>query len=708
MKHKFILIFHLILVASGFIPQVSAQDTEPPIVHPLTGKLALSLFLVDRVTKPWPTSPWKYHPGDNPEWADPAYDDTDWESVSTLLSQNALPESGWEGIGWFRLHFTVSDEQIKNMPLALYVAYQAGASEIYLDGKLLYSIGKVGTRKEEEEPYWERNPQVISFSGKTDHVIAVRYSNFSSYQSIPVQGFRLIVAPLNESIRSRGTMVRQGTTFQMVWTAIPVFLMLQHLLLFFFYPRARENLYFALLTGSFGAFFFLYTQSFLFAISATQLLFSLRLLIGVYVLMSLSGMLFLYTLFYSKLPKLFWLFLTGWVITLFICLPHIENINYYFMSTGSINLNTGSIVSRLSWLTILTVLEMARVIIVAIFKRKDGAWIFGLGSLSPVILPVILSFIFNLINSRTGVNIISENISVLVTLIMLLAPFFSMSVYLARNFSRTIRKLETEDLERQLLEVENTRKTEELEAARELQMSMLPQEAPNIFHLDVEFEMHPATEVGGDYYDYNLTEDGKLTIAIGDATGHGMNAGLIVSAVKSLFKTTRPRTGNVETLERISHGIKSMNLKRLYMAMTLATFEDNKMTLTGAGMPPVLLYRANEDNVEEILLEGMPLGGGIGSEREEISYKLQPGDTVLLMSDGLPEMLNHMDEMLDYPKTKELFTEVAEKSPKEIIEHLFKVSAKWAGGRPSEDDVTLVVIKVRRPENDSAPQDIDE
>ncbi|MYB65276.1 hypothetical protein F4X73_11355, partial [Candidatus Poribacteria bacterium] len=286
MKHKFILIFHLILVASGFIPQVSAQDIKPTLVHPLTGKLALTLATVDRVTKPWPDSLWKYHPGDNPEWADPGYDDTDWESVNTLLYQNALPESGWEGIGWFRLHFTVWDEQIKNMPLALYVAYQAGASEIYLDGKLLYSIGKVGTRKEEEKPYWERNPQVIMFSGKTDHVIAVRYSNFSSYQSTPVQGFRLIVTRLNESIRSRVTMVRQGTTLQMVWTAIPVFLMLQHLLLFFFYPRARENLYFALLTGSFGVFFFLFFQFVILAISATQLLFLLRLLIGVYVLMS--------------------------------------------------------------------------------------------------------------------------------------------------------------------------------------------------------------------------------------------------------------------------------------------------------------------------------------------------------------------------------------------------------------------------------------
>ncbi len=684
MKHKFILIFHLILVVSGFIPQVSAQDTEPT---PVTGKLVLTLDVVRSVTTNWLKSSWKYHPGDNPEWANPTYDDTDWESVSTLLSQKELPKSGWEGIGWFRLHLTVQDEKLKNMPLALYTAYQAGASEIYLDGELLYSIGKVGTRKEEEEHYWERNPQVITFSGKTDHVIAVRYSNFSSYQTTPVLGFGLVVAPLNKSIKSRVTMVRQGTTLQMVWTAIPVFLMLQHLLLFFFYPRARENLYFAILTGSIGAFVFIIFQFTISAISATQLLYLLRLLISVYVLISLSGMLFLYTLFYLKLPKLFWLFLTGWVITLFVGLFDIDKIIFDITSVNSFSIGKVSIFPLLFWFTILTSLEMVRVIIVAIFKRKDGAWIFGLGSLSPIILP----FVFGFIAARTGFRINWE----LGAIILFLAPFFSMSIYLARNVSRTRRKLETEELERQLLEVENTRKTEELEEARKLQMSMLPDAPPELPNLDVAFEMRPATEVGGDYYDFNLTDDGQLTIAIGDATGHGMNAGLVVSAVKSLFKTSAPGAGNLQILERISQGIKSMNLKRLYMAMTLATFNDNTLTLASAGMPPPLIYRSDENMVEEILLEGMPLGGIIGAEREEASFELQSGDTILLMSDGLPEMLNPQNEMLDYPKTKELFAEIADKSPKAIIRHIIEGSTSWADGKPQEDDVTLVVIKAK-------------
>ena len=641
---------------------------------------------------------WKYRPGDNPEWANPTFDDTWWVSTGTELSLNEIPWSGWEGIGWFRLHLSVPDERLWHTPLALQVMYHAGASEIYLDGELIYKFGKVGTRKEEEDPYWERDPQVISFSGKTDHVIAVRYSNFSSHQLTPVLGFALGIGPLNSGIKSRVNTVRSGTTFQMVCTAIPIFMMLQHLLLFFFYPRARENLYFALSTGSIGAFVFLIFQFFLVATGVTQTLYLMRLLVCVYVLMFLSGMLFLYTLFYPKLPKLSWFFLIGWIVTACMCLLNLgtssseSGVVELGVAENSLYAHTFQFTAELAIIalflfTCLTFLEMIRVIIVAIFKKKDGAWIFGLGSLSPF----ILTFVLGDLVSQAGYTINSQ-LGVLVTII---APLFSMSVYLARNFSRTSRKLETEALERQLLEVENTRKTEELEEARELQMSMLPQAAPQLPNLEVAFEMRPATEVGGDYYDYNLTEDNHLTIAVGDATGHGMNAGLVVSAVKSLFKTSPPGAENLETLERISQGVKSMNLKRLYMAMTLATLNGNKLTLAAAGMPPALIYRAEENLVEEILLEGMPLGGFIGAERQEAPFDLQIGDTVLLMSDGLPEMLNPENEMLDYPKTKELFEEVADQPPKAIIDHLFKASVAWADGEPQADDITLVVIKVK-------------
>jgi len=691
MKHKLVLIFHLILIVFGFISKTPAQDSDPV---PVTGIRVLTLEDINEGGASLET--WKYHPGDDQEWANPAFDDTGWESIeSTELSLNEIPRGGWEGIGWFRLHLSVPDERLWHTPLALQVIYQAGAPEIYLDGELIYTFGKVGNTKEEEEPYWERNPQVISFSGETDHIIAVRYSNFSSYHLTPVLGFALGIGPLNPGIKGRVNIVRSGTTLQMVWTAILIFMMLQHLLLFFFYPRARENLYFSLSAGSIGVFVFLILQFFLVATSVIETLYLLRLLVCVYVLMFLSGMLFLYTIFYPKLPKLFWFFLAGWILILCFCLLSLRT-GFPLFGDGELqstieasgvvfasSFNIGLAIVCCFLFAILTFLEMARVIIVAILKKKDGAWIFGLGSLMPIILPSVFAFFV----SHTGFENININWQ-FSTLAITLAPLFSMSVYLARDFSRIHRKLETEALE-------NTRKTEELEEARELQMSMLPQTAPQLPNLDVAFEMRPATEVGGDYYDYNLTEDDQLTIAVGDATGHGMNAGLVVSAVKSLFKTSPPGAENLETLERISQGVKSMNLKRLYMAMTLATLNGNKLTLAAAGMPPALIYRAGENLVEEILLEGMPLGGFIGAERQEASFDLQSGDTILLMSDGLPEMLNPENEMLDYPKTKELFEEVANQSPKAIIDHLFKASTSWANGQPQADDITLVVIKIK-------------
>ena len=177
--------------------------------------------------------------------------------------------------------------------------------------------------------------------------------------------------------------------------------------------------------------------------------------------------------------------------------------------------NAGLALIVLFLFTCLTFLEMIRVIIVAIFKKKDGAWIFGLGSLSPF----ILTFVLGDLVSRAGYTV-NWQFGVLT---IILAPLFSMSVYLARNYSRTSRKLETEELERQLLEVENTRKTEELEEARQLQdVDAAAERRRNCLTLMSPLRYHLPQKSGATIYDYNLTEDGQLTIAIGDATGHGI------------------------------------------------------------------------------------------------------------------------------------------------------------------------------------------
>ncbi len=291
-----------------------------------------------------------------------------------------------------------------------------------------------------------------------------------------------------------------------------------------------------------------------------------------------------------------------------------------------------------------------------------------------------------------------------------------MSVYLARSSARTNENLEVQivnvqklseeaieqekkaakmELEAQLVKVENDRKTKELEEARNLQLSMLPKELPNIPNLDIAVYMRTATEVGGDYYDFFVGKDGTLTTVIGDGTGHGLNAGTIVTATKSLFNSYAANPDILFTLSEISRCIKQMKFKRLSMCLSLLKLQENKLKISAAGMPPALIYRESKNEIEEIMLKGMPLGATDKFPYQLKETNLHSGDTVLLMSDGFPELFNSDKEMYGYDKVKDTFLEIAGKSADEIIEDLKIKVADWSGNTDIDDDVTFVVLKMR-------------
>jgi hypothetical protein len=239
------------------------------------------------------------------------------------------------------------------------------------------------------------------------------------------------------------------------------------------------------------------------------------------------------------------------------------------------------------------------------------------------------------------------------------------------------------------------RRMEELEQARQLQLSMLPQEKPLTPQIDISWYMETATEVGGDYYDYTLDSDGSLTVVLGDATGHGMQAGTVVTASKTLFQSMGKAPHIIETFSAMSRGLKNMNFPRLGMAMAMIKVEDKTVRFSSAGMPPMLLWRADGKHAEEVLLEGMPLGYTALAEYEEIELKMGAGDTILLMSDGLAERLNNEDELFDYDKTLKAFESVASKSPDDIIQHMVSVGNEWADGRENDDDESFICLKFK-------------
>ncbi len=246
-----------------------------------------------------------------------------------------------------------------------------------------------------------------------------------------------------------------------------------------------------------------------------------------------------------------------------------------------------------------------------------------------------------------------------------------------------------------LLEAENRRKTDELERARRLQLALVPKKIPQLPDFEIDVYMKTATEVGGDYYDFQMGKDGALTVVIGDATGHGLNAGMMVTATKSILTTLRDEPDLVKVFKQLNEALRRVNLLRHYMALQMIQLKGERLEICSAGMPPLLLYRASSQTVEEINLKAMPLGSVANFPYQKREVQISSGDAILLMSDGFTELFNAAGEIFDEEQVQAAFAEVATQSPQQIIKHLVNKGEKWAKGEPSHDDITFVALKVR-------------
>jgi len=256
-------------------------------------------------------------------------------------------------------------------------------------------------------------------------------------------------------------------------------------------------------------------------------------------------------------------------------------------------------------------------------------------------------------------------------------------------------KAKAAEAQSRAIQAESERKTIELEEARQLQLSMLPNDLPNTNHLDIAVYMKTATEVGGDYYDFSIKDDGSLNIAIGDATGHGMKAGIMVSSMKSIFTTNSPKMDIDEFFLTANNGVKSMNMKRMMMGFTMLNIKNHKFQLINAGMPPVFLFCNKSQSVEEIQKHGIPIGAMNQARFNAMNRSMDKGDVILLMSDGMPELQNPDNEMYGYERIRENFKKVSKKTPEEIIKFLKDEGSAWVNDKDPDDDVTFVVIKVK-------------
>jgi len=642
---------------------------------------------------------WKYSPGDNEQWSKIEYDDKSWENLNISSDLKKIIKKRWTGKGWFRCHFRIEDN-LKGKSAIIYIRH-LGASEVYLNEKLIHRFGQIGApipnKKISDKSRWE----AFTFDNHSKQVIAVRYANKSgkSQQNLGFDsGFQLRFMDLKKGMSRINEFKIFINKHKILLLAIPSVLAFLHLFLFLFYPQLRENLFYFFCLAGFAALFYSIMQRYLIT-DPGDIIFYYR--IGPFLNTITISFLLLttYSIIYSKIPKRY---------LYFILIAATMGIWGVFKPLGIINYG-------LFLFTFIVILECTRSFIINWPKEKKEIWIILIGLITLALLSVYQVFdviIYMIINHiteppRSYYRVYTYGGTVFI---------ICMSIYLSSQFSRInkdlkkqliqVKKLSEKNLlqerqarqreiEKRLLEAENVRKTRELEEARNLQLSMLPQKIPKHDFCEIEVFMKPATEVGGDYYDFHLGKDSTLTVVIGDATGHGMKAGTMVTAIKSLFGTYNESLKIPEFFKDCSKIIKSMNLGHLYMAMMILKIKKNKIIASTAGMPPALIFRKKSQTIDEIRIKGPPLGAFSNYSYKQTETRIGSGDTLLLMSDGFTELFNQDDEMLGIDRVKKIFQEAVKKSYGQIIASMNKAGKKWSKGRVQEDDITFIVIKFK-------------
>ena len=237
----------------------------------------------------------------------------------------------------------------------------------------------------------------------------------------------------------------------------------------------------------------------------------------------------------------------------------------------------------------------------------------------------------------------------------------------------------------------------ELEIAREVQQSLIPQNLPRGERLEFSTLFEPSAAIGGDYFDVLRLSDRELGLVVADVSGHGLSTGLRMAMVKAAVQIlVDENRGPEEILAALDKTVRSSAEGRFFVTATFARidFVGGVVELVNAGHPPT--YHVRGGLAEEIALPGSPLGG-LGATHGHRSFDLEDGDLVVWLSDGLIEAVDGGGEPFGYERVVEALSGAPAGSAEELRDRLLERIAAHTGGRPADDDRTLVVMRYNTP-----------
>lgn len=249
---------------------------------------------------------------------------------------------------------------------------------------------------------------------------------------------------------------------------------------------------------------------------------------------------------------------------------------------------------------------------------------------------------------------------------------------------------------------ERTRMREEIDTARRIQVSMLPQAPPSDLRwLDVAAASLPATEVGGDYYDYFRLSPHQLALVIGDVAGHGLASGLLLSGVRScLYLLEQELAEPVEVLLRLNPMVRRTTDRRTYVTLLCAVLEKDgtagQLTLASAGHPPALHWCTRTRQLDSVGEGAPPLGTFLDARYQAVSRPLHSGDLLIFYTDGLLEARNAAgDEYGETRLRRSITRQAGTATAREIRDGILGDLSNFKGDVEQIDDITLVVVRMK-------------
>ncbi len=269
---------------------------------------------------------------------------------------------------------------------------------------------------------------------------------------------------------------------------------------------------------------------------------------------------------------------------------------------------------------------------------------------------------------------------------------FSPAVVKARVHTHLVLREAREQLARQLLDINN-----ELEMAREIQLSILPHEIPKISGLEIAARYSPMSSVAGDFYDFIIVDEKRVGILIADVSGHGLPAALIASMLKVVLAAQSPYAFDPA---RVLAGLNQSlcgKFKNHFVtaAYVFVDMEKNSISYAGAGHPPLLLWRTATGTASEVLQNGLLLGLFPDATYSSVEMPLEAGDKAVIYTDGVLETRSPSEQEFGMDLFKGFLESNHNLNADAFADLLLDELSNWSEhpkGIGQTDDITLMAI----------------